>query len=399
MPSGLAFALLVTVTAARPAVTQVASVDRDPYNRQDLAGYFAIVATYRAGRVGDAAATLLVWPDAEVDQAVRGLVRLRGKVRRCTVLPDEIATADLDAAVMLHTDTAVGAYNRDDWSHFFFHLDHARRLVELRHLIDRTWADTPALARDGCQPPPPLTRPEWYLAVMTSLQGLWELPTADRLARFGVEAAPDDPAMLLAAGSIKEAGAYADAHNHQPPPGSDRLTGSAFHRERERRAMASLGIERQLHDAASLFERALATPAAPIEARLRLGRVWSELDRPAEARRAFDQVLEAGPTVDERYLVHLFRGRAAEQEDDTAAATADYRRAVEIQPHSQAARVALAHALERSGQIGGLYLIHSMLGEPWPRDGWDDPWWTYYFGQFRAGRRLLDELRQRVMLQ
>jgi len=40
-----------------------------------------------------------------------------------------------------------------------------------------------------------------------------------------------------------------------------------------------------------------------------------------------------------------------------------------------------------------------VLAEPWPRDGWDDPWWTYYFGQFRQGRRLLDELRRRVMIE
>jgi len=398
MPSGLALALLVAMTTACPAAAQVVSEERDPYGRQALAGYFAIVATYRAGRIGDAAATLLVWPDADVDQAVRGLVRLRGKIRRCTVLPDEIAAADLDAAVMLHTDAATGAYNRDDWPHFFFHLDHARKLVELRHLIDRMWADTPELARDGCRPPPPLTRRDWYFAVATSLQGLWELPTADRLAGFGLEAAPDDAAMLLAAGSIKEALAYGAARDPGLPP-SDQLSGSAFSRVQNRRLGELQAMRRDRRDAAALFERALATGAAPLETRLRLGRVWAQMDRRADAREALGEVLASEPTAEERYLACLFLGRVSEQDGDPAAAAGHFRRAVDSQPHGQAARVALVHALEQTGDAGGPALLAAVLAEPWPRDGGDDPWWIYYFGQFRAGRRTLDELRQRVMVQ
>ena len=133
MPSGLAFALLVAVTTVHPGPVPTASpVGRIRTVVRTLAGYLDIVATCRAGRIGDAASTLLVWSDTEVDQAVRGLVRLRGKFRRCTVLADEIAATDLDAAVMLHTDAAVGAYNRDDWPRFAAHLDRTRQIIESR---------------------------------------------------------------------------------------------------------------------------------------------------------------------------------------------------------------------------------------------------------------------------
>ena len=204
MPFGLAFALLVAVTTARPATAQTAPPDvQDLYARQKLLAYFKIVSTYRAGRIDEATGAILGWSDAEVDQAVKGLARLRGEVRPCPSLPDELAAADLDAAVLLHTDASADAYLGDDWVAFTRHLEFARTLVEPRHAIGEMWVAHPDLSRDDCHPPAPLTRRDWYLAMATCLQGVWELPTADRLAQFGLEAAPDDQAMLLAAGSIE----------------------------------------------------------------------------------------------------------------------------------------------------------------------------------------------------
>jgi len=393
MPSALALALLVAVPTAQTARDDV----RDLYARQKLLPYLEIVATYRAGRIDQATAAILSWSDPEVDQAAKAFERLRGKVRPCPTLPDEIAAADLDAAVLLHTDASAAAYLDEDWNAFTGQLEVARRLVEIRRLVSAMWQSASEATRQDCGAPVPLTARDWYVAVTTSLQGRWELQTADRLAAFGLEAAPDDPEMLLAAGSIKEALAFGAARDPGLPP-SDQLSGSAFSRVHKRRLSELQAMRLDRREAAALFERALATGAAPLETRLRLGRVWAQMDRRADARQALDKVLAAEPTVEERYLARLFLGRVAEEDGDIQSAVAEFRRAVEIQPHSQAARVALAYALERAGDAGGRALLADVLAEPWPRDGWDDPWWTYYFGQFREGRQLLDALRRRVMV-
>jgi tetratricopeptide (TPR) repeat protein len=390
--SGIALAVLVAALAPAAAAQTAPPDVQDLYARQTLPGYLAIVEHYRTRRTGEAVAAILAWPNAAVDRSVSGLWALRGRVRRCPVRPDEVDAADLDAAVLLHTDASAAAYLAADLPSFHFHLDSARKLVELRHAVTVMTGAANEVPNDDCRAGPPIDRRDWYLAMATILLGLWELPTADRLAQFGLEAAPGDPEMLLAAGSIRETNAYAAAHEELRPP-NVRMNVDQFVRANLRQST----IERSLGDALALFEKALAARDAPLEARLRLGSVLSALGRTADAYTALRSVVDCSSVTDERYLAHLFLGRLADEEGAVQEAVDQYQQAANVLPHSQAARVALAFALDRAGEPGGRALLRETLAEPWPRDGWDDPWWTYYFGQFRQGRQLLDTLRQQVL--
>ena len=103
---------------------------------------------------------------------------------------------------------------------------------------------------------------------------------------------------------------------------------------------------------------ALALDPGLQEARLRLGKLLLDVGRAVEAESLLAEVDERAADDRQRYLARLFLGRVAERLGRPEEALRLYRRALEAWPDSQAARLALAHALERSsGPAAPLVLV------------------------------------------
>jgi tetratricopeptide (TPR) repeat protein len=407
----LGVSVMITMAVARPLARQNATpvpqtllVDElAEWNR--LGPYLRIVAAYRAGHVDQAAQDILAWPQRALDEARYAVERLRRRVVLCReATPDidgrafagEIEVADLDAAVLLHTDAAFRALTHGNAFGAQAQLQAAEELFEWTRGRDQDLHDLPSGLRalmSSCHPNASLDSRDWYLAVSWTLLGYWEPMMADGFAELGLDAVPTDAEMLLAAGTIEE-GLAIDATQYGIAP-------SRMQRRLEysRGSQPRRDAVRSLNEALALYRRALDVRPVFIQTHLRLGRVLSLLDQLDEARAELELAAAGADEAPERYLAELFLARVEEQADDGDAAIAHYRRALAAWPKSQAARIGLVHALGLAdGGAGASQQLAALLAVPWPQPMTFDPWWAYPFGEARRGVRLLDELRRRFVV-
>jgi len=138
---------------------------------------------------------------------------------------------------------------------------------------------------------------------------------------------------------------------------------------------------RARRDAEAAFREALALAPETLEARLRLGKLLLDGPRTAEAEPLL-AAAEAAATDDrQRYLARLFLGRARERLGRSDDAIRSYRRALEAWPDNQAARLALAHALEKSSGPGASRELVDAVLDPTRRSNLrPDPWFLYPSG-------------------
>ena len=407
----LAIVLIVAATApASPSGQRPQNPTQVPQKQQvedlaawnRLAPYLRTVAVYRAGHVADAVQDILAWPPSALDEARHTVQRLKDHVVLCREVTSdidgrtfagEIEIADLDAAVLLHTDAALRALERRNSFGAQTQLRAAQPLFDWTRALTKNWPRDPDHLPLGCQPLPELGQRDWSLAVSWSLLLHWELDLADAFAGRGLEAARSDAEMLLAAATIKEGLA---------------LDASQFPRVRSKlppRVLDSFGPSarrnagRSLNEALALYRRALGVAPVYTQTRLRYGRVLSLVDKLGEARAELELVAANADEAPERYLAELFLARVEEQAEDEDTAIAHYRRARGAWPDSQAARIGLVHALGRiEGGAAAPTELRELLAVPWPRPIDFDPWWTYPFGEADRGFRLLDELRRRFVV-
>ena len=159
-----------------------------------------------------------------------------------------------------------------------------------------------------------------------------------------------------------------------------------------------LGVESapaHFRRAESLLRRALTADAGLIEARLRLGRVLGQQGRYEAALTELAQVVAAPPDRRLGYYAHVFIGDATQALGRLDEAQAAYRTAIELYPHTQAARIGLGAALRAAGdRSAALTAILPTLSAPaGSRDANDDPWWNYYDGDAANLTALMDRLR------
>jgi tetratricopeptide (TPR) repeat protein len=363
-------AIMVVATAASP----------QQGGTRLLAGlepYLAAVNRYQAGQFEEAAKEVLVWSHLQLTRAINELRAATHRLRVCPERPDDIAAATLEGMVMLHTDAALVAHDQHDLEGFDFHLNTARRVLEWY------WSrGYPRETPQGCTPRQPVTRRDWYVATIEVLLGRWEPGAAVDLAEFGVFAAPNDPEMLLAAGSAQEAEAI-EAEQYSVVPRAERP-----------RRVDIVGSRRK---AAEFYRRAVVADPRLHEAQLRLGRILLLLNHFEEARRMLQAVIDESQDPSQVYLGYLFIGRAYERSGLSLAALDAYRKAVELQPSTQASRLALAHALKRAGNGGAARrTLLDVLVKLWPREATEDPWWAYPMAQYEHGLTLMSALRQKV---
>jgi tetratricopeptide (TPR) repeat protein len=107
--------------------------------------------------------------------------------------------------------------------------------------------------------------------------------------------------------------------------------------------------QRALLDAAKHFQDALARDPADGEAALHLGRIMIVAGREADADRPL-QLAAAAPDRPVRYLALMFLGAIAERQSRYADAERQYLAALDAFPWGQSAPLALSHVLMREGR-------------------------------------------------
>lgn len=224
---------------------------------------------------------------------------------------------------------------------------------------------------------------QWFRAAAAVALHVLDAGTARKLLDSGLDVSPDDPALLLARGTLLERDASARI--------VDRSLAEALYGKLHLRA-----VREQYEAAERDFRRALSHGPDVTEARLRLGRVAQLQGRTHEARAAFEQLL-AWPSAApfERYHARLFLGELFEDENDPSSASAQYVEAIVLMPVAQAPAMALSRLSDAQGDHEGArrWLVRSLVAAGPNRE---DPWWGYAGGQhWRLPERLgrLRELR------
>lgn len=389
-------ALAATARAAGPVVAAVGQTP--PLFAPDAAEYLVIVSTYRSGPAGNAVAAIRAWDENRLARTVKELpAQLGGRLHVCQDQPDAVTFTALDAAVLLHTDAALAALGDADADEGSRHLDQAQKLLEWtfgrRMQLPKAAQDAEA-AR--CAAPPPIAIRDWYLVATRLTLAEWALFVSERFAESLVQAAPDDPEALFAAGNVQEGLATNDAQYHLPPP-AWRFSSNESWMRAQARYQQSLRNRKQDREAASQIY-ALALRSAPDrdDIRLRLGWVFLQLDRRKEAQRELEAVVGSAGARSTRYLASLFLGRVHEKSNRLGDAAECYRRAAEAEPDAHVARLALSHALGRQDLLDESRREALRALAPPGLSAEHDPWTEYPLGDWRAGAALLDRLRDRV---
>jgi VWFA-related protein len=148
------------------------------------------------------------------------------------------------------------------------------------------------------------------------------------------------------------------------------------------------------HGVAALrhFEEAAAHESTRAEALVRKAWLLVRLGRPADALTALDGLSGATPDAAVRYWSRLFRGRALDALGRTDEAERAYRDALDLVPHAQAPSVALTALELRRGRHDEAYRwAAAVRGAP---ADLSDPWWQYFYADFRFFRARLVDLRR-----
>jgi tetratricopeptide (TPR) repeat protein len=199
---------------------------------------------------------------------------------------------------------------------------------------------------------------DFYVVLAAAALALGYAETAGPFAEKACREAPQDAEVHLVLGCVASALAAEKALQHHDSDAA---------RARE--------------DAEKAFRDALALDPATHEARLRLGKLLLDEHRTLEAEPLLAEIDAKATDARQRYLARLFLGRAAERSGRSEDAIRSYRRALTIWPDSQAARLALAHALEKSSGPGASReLVGTIFDPSRRRDGPSDPWFLYPIG-------------------
>ena len=364
-----------------PGRAQVLRARPDP-NRQKLLErlepYLVILRKYRGGDFDGAVKDLKLWTRPQVEQAIKDLTEAGiGVPDPCSTDPRRVSYTTYEAAALLHFDMVHSEMHTLPVGWITTNLSWAAGL--LLTLRTDVAARTKAGFRPACAEEMNERAKDWFLALAETVQGYWMFTAADDMIGNALEMAPDDAGVLFVAGTIKEALAFDRGvrEQSQSPEGDDRA--KALRR-----------------DAEALYRRVLDADGSLVEARLRLGRVLALTGRPDAAASELDAVLQT--TRDPRllFLANLFRGGLYERQARWTDATVCYRNAVEVTPESQAARIALSHALARSGDERGARDAARAFFGAGPSLIRGDAWWGYPFGWFEKAAPILDRLRLEV---
>jgi len=322
---------------------------------QEDAEYLHLVSLYRAGHPSE---------------AIREIGNLDIAVVKRLIQSEAPGMSDdcLQAASILETELAMTLAENSLWQNADSHFEAAWQISLLIELTYQGERATPVrrlrFQRD------------WLLAAGLFNHQLIFMNVAekafvraDRFLHNAVRLYPNDPEVLLAAGSLLE------------------WSGSL----RE-------GEPSHLKEAEELYARALRlTPDEP-EILLRHGVVLEKLEKEDEARPPLRRVLELETRKDLIYRSRMVLGKMAERAGRLVEAIAHYEAALDAIPSWQVAYVALGHALHTSGSHDRAReeLDRALAMDMKSADATLGGWWSYELGVALRFEPLFERMRAEV---
>jgi tetratricopeptide (TPR) repeat protein len=341
--------------------------------------YLALLQAYSRGARAEAIAGLGAYDQRELERQLGELQRLVAAAERCRC-QEPIQGISLRAAVMLHADR-----------------DYAERPVPAEPELPRHcpgWQARLAGRFAALAARAPDTRDfarRFYLAMAKRCQWDYCLEEARAWAREGLALFPRDADLLLAAGAAYEEGGTLGMTDSRtlitglPRGQHDNIRVSA----RQRQGW--------LAEARRYLDGAVAAAPDDAMARLRQGRVLFRLGEREPARGALGEALQRAREPGLRFLAHMFLGGTREDAGEVEAAAAEYRLALEIDPLSQSAAVALAHALQLAGEAEeAREVLRSGVSAAGRRAG-RDAYWDYLVGNALDVEEAFARLREETL--
>jgi hypothetical protein len=367
--------LLLFLLAVAQAPTE-RGADRPQF---DLANYLAVAADYGSANHAAALREIRQWPPRVITAAVADLRRQGRRLRSVPTSRGDIAFGTVEAAVLMHAEAGLLSLHALSSGEAEIHLGASVTLFQWSReaaLSAREWAE--AQQRDfGQGPPTPgleirprIDRRDFYVALAAGALAVGFPTTAHPFAEKARQAAPLDPEVQLLYGCVAEGLAEEQLLRH-------RESAAAAWRDQ---------AEGALRDA-------IALDGGLLEARLHLGKLRLDRGRLIRAEPRLQDVEANSGDDRQRYLARLFLGRLAERRGRLDEAAGFYRRALEAWPDSQAARIALGHAVESSSRPAAARpLVAASLLASQRLDRAADPWWLYLFGPPGLAKAALERI-------
>jgi tetratricopeptide (TPR) repeat protein len=208
-----------------------------------------------------------------------------------------IVTGDMRALRLQLATAAMLAKRGDTTNALALLAGRAPELVAARAVLDA--GKVPAGAVDT----PALGLAELFAQLAVDVKGEGRSPISLQLARLATYLAPDNSAAMIAAADLLDSNGYSEtALNLLGRVSSDDPLWEAARQERGGILLASGDREAALVDARKVADRSGANAAAFVE----LGGILSELDRPAEAAKAFQRAIDIDMAKGQPNWAHLF---------------------------------------------------------------------------------------------
>ena len=218
---------------------------------------------------------------------------------------------------------------------------------------------------------------QWYAAVAAQLAARGNFADLWYHLEHAKLAVPESAELLLASGCLHElfAGPMAQA-------------------TRRGSTLVVVGDKGDnLRRAEEYYSRALAKAPDFVEARLRRGRVFGQLNRHADAVLDLHRARELTTDREQSYYIHLFLGREEELLGRQDAARRHFEAAAALFPRAQSPWLAIGRLAAYRGDFSAARQVlddglPTMPTEPYS----EDPWWIYDLGPGRYASAMLKEI-------
>lgn len=380
------FAALVTITLILVPTVRVAcaqggvivagtlgtpETDLTPDQQQLLLGeYWPVARSYLTGDAAKAIKEMSAWTRDRIAKVQMIQYQPEGALPTGFESKAEWKPQFLRGAAMLHTEIALAAFRAREGAQFDFHAG-----------IADGWL---ALADDRKSSPGSL-RSRWNVAIARLLLANGELGLAERYLERINDRIPNDPAILLVFGTVKETLAARPPMAWSNGKPSDAPTATAAR-------------DAALTAAATFLQRAIAADGSVVEARLRLARIHTLRKDDAAAEPLLTAVLAAQPKPAIKYLASMLLGGIRERQKQFDPAARLYVDAVLAVPDGQSGYLALAHIMHAANHVDDAASVLEKMFARRVSQLTADPWWTYPLGldvglETRFGE-LRDEIRK-----
>jgi len=339
-----------------------------PRPQYDVTNYLKVADAYASANHAAALREIRQWHPWEIKSAVSDLRGRSDRLRAFATAPEDIAFGNVEAAVLMHAEAGLLALQALSLEESELHLRtstdlyewsrqaaaRSRNFARMRDSLDAEHERTTL----GLQIRERIDRVDFYQTLATAALAIGFPETARPFATRARQEAPLGAEVQLVFGCMSESLAELKILQR------DESEGAPLREQADRAFRDALALDASLH-----------------EARLRLGRLLLVRGRLVEAEPVLEEVERLSADDRQRYLARLFLGRLAERRDRPGEAAAFYARALEVWPDSQAARFALAHALEiEYGPAAALPPVGASLSASRRLDRSADPWCLYPFG-------------------